>query len=371
MTVKKTRPVFIDRVLLWVNYGFGAALLLSYLAPMVNPKTCWPVAFLGLGYPPLLLVNLILIVYWLFRKSKWALLSVICIGIGWKVLNNNIGFRLPVTAVNKPDTNDLRIMSYNVHSFKRYGSYNDDVSTRDEILEIINHVQPDIVGFEEFYTRKRGRYDYVDSLKKILKTNQAFFKQMMGNDNSGIGMAVFSKYPIVNSGVIWLNETENLNQCLYIDVNKGGRIIRAYIIHLQSIRFEPEDYEYLSDVSKQGKADMSSSRRIGAKLKKAFLKRGEQVSRIKQHMATCPYPYVVAGDFNDTPSSFAVNQMEQGLKNTFREKGAGLGRTYNGDFPNYQIDYIMTSQQFDVLTYGVIRKKLSDHYPIYSDVRIK
>ena len=58
----------------------------------------------------------------------------------------------------------------------------------------------------------------------------------------------------------------------------------------------------------------------------------------------CPYPYIISGDFNDTPSSYAVNQMAKGFKNAFREKGTGLGRTYNGDFPNYQIDYIMASR---------------------------
>lgn len=92
---------------------------------------------------------------------------------------------------------------------------------------------------------------------------------------------------------------------------------------------------------------------------------------MKDHMAQCPYPYIVAGDFNDTPSSYAVNQMSKGIKNAFREKGRGLGRTYNGDIPNYQIDYILVSPQFDVLNYTVIEKKLSDHYPIRSDLLLK
>jgi endonuclease/exonuclease/phosphatase family metal-dependent hydrolase len=60
--------------------------------------------------------------------------------------------------------------------------------------------------------------------------------------------------------------------------------------------------------------------------------------------------------------------MAKGLKNAFREKGAGFGRTYNGDFPNYQIDYIMASPQFDVASYLIIEKKLSDHFPLRSDL---
>ena len=101
------------------------------------------------------------------------------------------------------------------------------------------------------------------------------------------------------------------------------------------------------------------------------MRRAEQVFTIKEHTKTCPYPYIIAGDFNDTPTSFAVSQMAKGLRNAFREKGVGLARTYNGDFPNYQIDYVLASNQFDVRSYRIIEEKLSDHYPIVSDLVLK
>jgi len=181
-------------------------------------------------------------------------------------------------------------------------------------------------------------------------------------------MAIFSRFPIVGKGMIRLTETRSENQCLFVDVKKGKQTFRFYSVHLQSIRFDPEDYKYLDSVSKKGKTDIQSTKRLGGKLKIAFEKRSEQVFKIKEHAAKCPYPYLITGDFNDTPTSFAVNQMANGLKNAFRQKGSGFGRTYNGDFPNYQIDYIMASPQFEVATYKIIEKKLSDHYPLRSDV---
>lgn len=370
MIAKKTKQPFFDKLILWLNYAMCAALLLSYLAPIVDPRKFWPIAFFGPAYPPVLLANVILIIYWLLRKSKWALLSLVCILMGWNMLNNSIGFRFPSTTVEHRDSTVLRVMNYNVHNFKKYGAAN-DVSTKHEILEIITHEQPDVIGFEEFYSRKRGQYDMVDSIKKALNTQHFYFAKFQEAGNESIGMSLFSKYPVIDTGVVWLNQPKNLNQCIYIDVKKNNETIRVYTIHLQSISFEPEDYKYLDSVSKKGKTDLNSSRRIGSKLKRAFIKRSEQVALAKKHMMACPYPYIVTGDFNDTPSSFAVNQMAKGLKNTFREKGSGLGRTYNGDFPNYQIDYILATKQFDVLTYGVIRKKLSDHYPVYSDLRLR
>jgi endonuclease/exonuclease/phosphatase family metal-dependent hydrolase len=168
-----------------------------------------------------------------------------------------------------------------------------------------------------------------------------------------------------------LADKSSENQCLYIDVKKGEKSIRVYSMHLQSIHFDPDDYRYLNNVSKEGKADVSSTKRLGSKLKNAFIKRSEQVFKVRSHADACPYPYIISGDFNDTPTSFAVNQMCKGLKNAFREKGSGLGRTYNGSFPNYQIDYIMAGQQFNVTGYNIIEKKLSDHYPISSDLVLK
>lgn len=370
MIVKKHRLTFIDKLILWINYALIAALLISYLAPFTDPRKLWIIAFFGLAYPPLLLCNAILILYWLIRRSKWALLSFIAILLGWNVLNNSIGFRFSSAYTRTADSTTLRIMNYNVHDFKKYGAQNDS-STKHEILEIIDHQQPDIIGFEEFFSRKHGKYALVDSIKKILNTETYYFERFQKNGNQGIGMSLFSKYPIIDTGVIWLNEKLNLNQCIYIDVKKNNRTLRVYAIHLQSIKFDPEDYRYLNDVSSQGKTDMESSKRIGSKLKRAFIKRSEQVAKLKAEMAKCPYPYIVIGDFNDTPSSYAVHQMSKEMKNAFREKGSGLGRTYNGDFPNYQIDYILATKHFDILSYGVVRKKLSDHYPVYSDLRLR
>ncbi|MFI5160533.1 MAG: endonuclease/exonuclease/phosphatase family protein [Sphingobacteriales bacterium] len=368
----KKKLGFIDKLFLWINFFLCACLLISYLAPIINPTKFWPVAFFGLAYPFLLLANVIFIVYWLFRKSAWVFLSIIGIGIGWHVLNKNIGLRLPDSVSYAPNPNRVRLMTYNVHNFKRYGSKN-DISTKQEILQIIKDQQPDIIGLQEFYTRNKGQYDMLDSIQRILTSNNFYFMSVVSNRDEAIGMALFSKFPILAHGVIQLSSTRaSENQCIYADIKKGDKTFRVYSVHLQSIRFDPEDYRYLNNVSPQdGKGQVGSASRLGSKLKSAFLKRSEQVFKIKEHAATSTYPYIISGDFNDTPTSFAVNQMSAGLKNAFVEKGSGLGRTYNGSFPNYQIDYIMASPQFDVADYVVIEKKLSDHYPVRSDLLLK
>jgi endonuclease/exonuclease/phosphatase family metal-dependent hydrolase len=368
---KKQKLPFIDKVFLWINCGLCLALLISYLAPVTNPNTSWVIAFFGLAYPPLLLVNVIMIAYWLLRKSWLVLISVLGILCGFGILTNNIGFH-PGNRdmVKSAAENAVRMMTYNVHSFKKYGS-GKDISTKHEILNLIANQQPDVIGMQEFYTRKRGQYAMVDSIKKIIGSENYYLENFGGNEEEKMGIAIFSKFPIVAKGLLQLGPLWGGNQCLYADIEKHGRIFRVYSIHLQSIKFNPEDYRYLDTVTQKGKPDLSSTKRLAGKLKRAFFKRAEQVALIKAHAKQCPYPYIIAGDFNDTPSSYAVNQMAKGLKNAFVEKGFGLGRTYNGDFPNYQIDYIMVSSKIDVASYTITEKKLSDHYPVFADLVLK
>jgi endonuclease/exonuclease/phosphatase family metal-dependent hydrolase len=366
----KTKLSFIDKIILWLNGLLCLALLISFFAPSVDPKKVWEIAFFGLAYPFLLIANIIMVFWWLLRKKRYAFISILCIVCGWKVLNNNIGFRMPASASYAPGLNVVRMMTYNVHSFKRYGAKN-DISTKHDILQIINDQQPDVIGFQEFYTRSHGQYDMRDSIVKIMGSGYYYFDPVIFNSTEAIGIAIFSKFQIIDHGMILISDKKSENACIYIDVKKGDKEFRVYSVHLQSIRFDPEDYKYINNITKEGTTDVASARRLGVKLKNAFIKRSAQVAKIKEHAAQCPYPYIISGDFNDTPTSYAVNQMAKGLKNTFREKGSGFGRTYNGSFPNFQIDYIMASPQFNVLNYHVIEKKLSDHYPVRSDLVLK
>ena len=364
----KKKQGFIDRFFLWVNILLCIALLLTYLAPVTSPATFWPLAFFGLAYPFLLLGNVLMICWWLFRKWKYSLLPAIIILAGWQVLNRNIGFRLPETGDALKDAAAIRIMTYNVHNFKRYGSKN-DLSTKQEILQIIKDEKPDVIGFQEFYTRNKGQYDMLDSIQRIIGSHNYYLEAARVNRDEAIGQAIFSRYPIVAHGLIQLSDRTSENQCLYVDIKKGAKIFRCYSVHLQSIRFDPDDYRYLNNVAQAGdKPEKGSVRRLGVKLKTAFLKRSEQVVKIRSHAGACPYPYIISGDFNDTPASFAVHEMSIGLTNAFVEKGSGFARTYNGSFPNFQIDYILATKDFKVRNYKVIEKRLSDHYPVRSDL---
>jgi len=360
-----------SKLVLGLNIVAVLALLLSYLASYTKPEFFWVISFFGLAYPAILGVNILFIIYWILRLPKFAMISTLGILLGLGNLQNYIGFR-ENKAIMVPKSSDdfLRIMTYNVHNFKQFGDKNDKF-TKEQILDIIRNEQPDVICFQEFFSRKRGEYNFRKEVLQILETEHYYFKPSKDNGYEAVGMAIFSKFPILNRGNIQFEKNMNWNEAIYADIKKGEQRFRVYNVHFQSIKFKPEDYKYLEKVKSEIETSVESPRKIASRLKRAFVKRGKQAEILKEYTNKSPIPYIITGDFNDTPISYTVNTIAKGMNNSFREMGSGFGITYNGAFPNFQIDYIFTSPEFKVKNYLIIEKKLSDHYAIRSDLELK
>ena len=366
----KTRKFsFFDKLLLLITIGVVFGLVCGILAGNSDPRQHIFLAFMGLAYPFFLLASVIMLLWWFLRK-RWVLSIVIGVVIcaGWHTLIATFGLFGKVGSDTKEEAGLVRMMTYNVHNFKPYGEeITEEVKAK--MLDVVRKQNPDIICFQEFYTRYKGPYDTVDSLRRLLNTEHYYFQPTMKSQSEAIGLAIFSKYPIKDKGNIIFEEKAG-NESIYLDLDVNGKTIRVYNVHLQSISFDKEDYTYLEKV-KEMDPQMNPSKRILRMLRSAFKKRSTQVDLMKAHMKTCNVPYIIAGDFNDTPASYAVTKMTDSLNNAFIEQGRGLGRTYNGKFPNFQIDYIATTKDFEVTNYHIIEAKLSDHFPVRSDLRIK
>jgi endonuclease/exonuclease/phosphatase family metal-dependent hydrolase len=368
---KKSGIQLFSKIMLSMNLFAVVALFFSYLAAYINPEKLWVFSFFGLAYPAILIVNVLFIVYWLFQLPKFALISGLSLLMGIGIIQNHIGFR-ESTAIMVPKSSEsfLRIMTYNVHNFKPFGDKNDLV-TKESILDIIRKEQPDIICFQEFFTREKGDYNFRKILLEVLETEHYYFKTSANNGYEAIGMAIFSKFPILDKGNIQFAKNMKWNEAIYVDIKRGEHKLRVYNVHFQSISFKAEDYKYLSEVKNKLETNVESPRKIGSRLKKAFIKRASQARILKEHANESPIPYIIAGDFNDTPISYTVNTISKNMNNGFREMGSGFGITYNGAFPNFQIDYIFASQEFKIKNYLIIKKKLSDHYPVRADIELK
>lgn len=356
---------FLGWVILVLNVICAIGLILSYLARYFDPAAFWQMAFFGLAYPAFFFSNIGFLIFWVIRRHKLMLLPLIVILIGWNVHKNVFQLSLGQDEAKKWE-GSLRVMTYNVHNFTNFDK-NSDANTKRKMLSLIRKEQPDVICFQEFYTRKKGEFDIKDSLANYLGTKDIYFIAIDANENESIGMAIFSKYPIKKKKHVPFRKG-SINSCMYADIEVKGQTMRVFNIHLQSISFKPEDYRYLKNVQDDLEADINSSKKIGVRLLKAFQKRSKQAHLVAEQIMESPHPVIVCGDFNDTPTSYAYATIAAGLQNTFTEKGSGYSRTYGGMFPNFQIDYILVDKRFKVLDYQVIKEKLSDHFPVRSDI---
>ncbi len=359
MKTQKKKSIFFWFMIL-MNLASIFVLLVGYLAAWIKPSVYWPIAFFGLAYPFSLIVNFLFFIYWLINRRWFALAPLLFIAIGWNTLLNYVQIGNKKSPI--PDEN-ISVLSYNAHLFKPIKTNKYDKKSKHEMLEMILKENTDIICFQEFYYRRKGVYNIKDSLMN--KGGYTYFKEELfdKNDNEFMSMAILSKYKIINFEVLRFHDRMHANMCTYADVLYNGDTIRIINIHLQSISFQPEDYKYLDQV-KNVETDMESSKRIGARLKNAFLYRGGQAEMVRELIEETPYPIIICGDFNDTPASYSYNIISKNLKNAFREKGSGVGVTYNGAFPNFQIDYLLCSKEFEVCDYRIIKKRYSDHYPV-------
>lgn len=357
---------YLSKTIFICNMVAVVFLLLSYAASFINPKTVWFLPFFGLGYLPILIVNIGFVIYWLFRRPVYTLYTLIPVLLGWPLLTQHVGLHTQHRDISKKEPS-MRVMSFNAHLFNKV---NDMSSTtiKDEVVSLFKNTRPDILCIQEFFTKIKGTNQITDRIVEENGFQDYFFEPVTKSEHEGYGQIIFSKYPIIHSGTITKNEY-GINRITFADIVKETDTLRVYNVHLRSFGLQSEDKAFIQNPSNISSEEHATAR-VGRKLKHAFEQRSQQAEALRDHIDTTRYPIVVMGDFNDTPMSYSVNLIGKGLKNTFREKGRWWGVTHYEMLPLFQIDYILCSPQFTVENYQIIKKELSDHYPIFADIRL-
>jgi endonuclease/exonuclease/phosphatase family metal-dependent hydrolase len=360
------------------NCVAALGLLLAFLAQFFPPAWNAVVAFCGLGFIYILAINALFVVLWIPLKHSFALISLFLI-----LLNvGNIDKHFQLKGTGKPTRciNCIKIMSYNVKLFGLYDTEDRKLrhQNKNKILQYINEEQPDIVCFQEYFYDKSGKlhFNTTDTLLSILKLkNKNFHFEYFTakRDDFYYGFATFSKNKIIGKGVVEMPDSTVI--ATYIEFKQKSDTIRVYNCHLASIHFENEDYEigkqliinHMNDPKWQKKMKI-----LYKKMELAYRIRKDQAKVLKHHLKESPYYIILCGDLNDSPASFTYNKVARNLKDTFRESGEGMGRTYLGEiFPKFRIDYILHDKSYKSYGHTVSSNiSISDHYPIYAWVSL-
>ena len=365
--------LFTKRFFIYSNIVIAFFFLLACLSPYLNPRTWWPISFLGLAFPFFLLFVLLFLFWWLAVKYRFAFISVIALLLGYKSIGVFLAFHKPAAFNYKKDPGTLRIATWNVARFIELKQNNNKGSQiRLKMMDLIKQQNADVLCMQEFQTSGLpDYYDNIDYIQKQLNYPYFFFHYDEDGDKQYYSSIIFSRYPVIDSGLIRYPRPTLPELLIHADIKVNNDTIRIYTTHLQSLQFKKSDYEKINRIEKVEDSLISNSRTIFSKVKRGFVNRSIQANIIHQVLGDSPYPLLFCADLNDVPNSFTYFRVKGNMQDAFLRKGFGIGRTFNALSPTLRIDYIFADDHFRIKQFNRLVRNLSDHYMLVADVELK
>ncbi|MCB9188276.1 MAG: endonuclease/exonuclease/phosphatase family protein [Flavobacteriales bacterium] len=366
-----------NKLMLLLNMVFVLALLISYSAPFISPKTSVFFAYMGLAYPIFAGVNLIFCIYWVLWRKHVFLYSAAAIMLG--LLSFSRTFQFTIFQPSSDQDQSLRVMSFNVRLFDLY-NWTGNLKSKDQIQEFIKNEDVDVVCFQEYYRGVGVHFSVREFLENEVGYGYCFehittsAREKNGIDNNLFGSAIFSKYPFIDSGYVVFENDEN-NHISWIDIVKANDTVRIINAHIGSMRLQNADYQLIGgNDNKIWSYQKQAEQDIFTRMTRGFYRRTEQLEVLKVFIDQTPHRMVLCVDLNDTPNSFAYNQVVKDLNDAFMISGSGIGSTYVGEnifnriMPINRIDYIFHSKGIDSRNFTTHKEKLSDHKAISCEI---
>lgn len=363
--------VIARKTLVVLNIIVAILYLLSCLAPYIKPTNSWVIAMLGLAFPFLFAIMIGFVFLWLILKLKRVWYSVVIVLLGYKSIAVFWAFNPASGFESKKSSNQVRIASWNVARFLEWKRNNNEKSkTRLKMLEQIKKQDADIVCLEEFFhSPDSAFYDNISEIK-AMGYPYYYFSYDPDGEYQYIGSAIFSKYPMLDTGMVRYFRPSMPEALVHADIKVNNDTIRVYATHLQSVQFRQREYEAIQEIKSAEDSLLANSKTVLAKVRKAMNLRSSQADIARKILDDSPYPVVFCGDLNDIPNSYTYFTIRGDMQDAFLKKGFGIGRTFSSVSPTLRIDYIFADKRFSIKQFTRVAKHLSDHFMIMADVEL-
>lgn len=355
------------RSLFWsLNVALVLYTLLLYWLLYNLPVQHWSASMFMITLPVAWLFNVICLIIWLFANPWRSTLSLFALLAGFWLLPRTLVWNSPQS--NLQGKSMLSLLSYNVTNFNSdqlYAKPSKQSRTR-LITDWVIRNEASVKCFQEFYNSKRHPVlQMAERLRAAGYTYEAVLYP--GYDqvpDSFLGVAIFSKYPIVNQGREPFGMHAH-NGIVWADIKIGADTIRIINVHFESMGIRVRRV-----LNQQEMAGVrSETRGILSLLREGFIARREQVLRAEKYIDDSPFPVIVTGDFNETPYSVAYGRIRNKLNSAFEEAGRGFGFTLNRAPKLLRIDnQFYDARRLTPLSFKTLNDvPYSDHFPIYGE----
>lgn len=235
----------------------------------------------------------------------------------------------------------LKVMTYNLHHCNP-PSAGDKIDV-EAIARVISNAKPDFVALQEVDVNTERSGKGINQAKELARLTgmNFYFSKAIDHQGGDYGVAVLSKFPILDSTRFTLPIAEGLTgetrtiAAITVEIAKGKKIIFAST-HL----------------------DLKEQTRLS------------QAALIVQHFEKSGIPMILGGDFNALPDSKVIQYLDQHFTRTCQK----CEPTIPVENPDRTIDFIMfkPGKGFESLSTKVIDEKYaSDHLPVVAELKVK
>ena len=323
------------------------ALLISGWSGYIDPRLFWPAAFTSLVFPYLYILTGVLFLVGLMIKNHRAwLLFILLIGFSTLFRQSFFNISLP-----EPTSDGLKILSHNIGSSLP--------ANRPAEWNFYLNQKADILCFQEWQLSNPSVKKIRDSIEKN------YYSTLKEAVNA---RPIFSKHPILSKGI--LDSRSKGNGTTWADILYHQDTLRIYNVHLVSNRISGQTEQLMNAVNIKNASTWQKIKRVLNRYKEALLLRTDQAEELKKVMDHSPHPFILAGDFNDIPSTYIFRLLSGQLNDAWLQSGNGLAYTYAGKLPFLHIDQVLCSQSLKGTNFTIHRVRYSDHFPVTATLKV-
>lgn len=361
---------FVFRLFCIATFLTSILYFIGCLTPYISPAKVGFLAFFELAFPYLALAILVLILFWLFIHKKIVFLLLLLFLIGYKNILSSVAFHFPFAIENKKQqaTTSLHILSWNVRGFDN-PSINADslISKRHQMFELIKQSGADILCLQEFNELYApGVFSNINDLVTLGYRNYYLTNDTRRVLPWGINIsesAIFSKIPLQDTGRVMLGDSSFPEYLGYATIMMDNKPLRIFTTHFKSINLFAQEVDTISTVIFHGDSEYVYKASKLEKLKTFSKEHVMQANIAKDVLNKCKTAFLFSADLNSVPTSHAYHIVSAGLQDAFLQKGWGLGATLDSLPATLRIDYMLASNQINIIEWKKEILHASDHYP--------